>query len=143
MSEGKLLHCPTCGSSLKLQAGLADIKCEYCGNNVIVPPELRQANPAGAPGANPIHIVMNDSGTSIQMADLSAFQPRAMNISVGESGLAGSTSPTLSPAASRWLKFGIWMFVIMMVASFILPIVCSVLGIFGGMAGALLPFFLK
>jgi DNA-directed RNA polymerase subunit RPC12/RpoP len=41
MSEGKLFNCPSCGSSLSLQKSTAEIKCQYCGNTVIVPKELR------------------------------------------------------------------------------------------------------
>jgi DNA-directed RNA polymerase subunit RPC12/RpoP len=42
MTEGKLFKCPSCGSALSPQGDAAEIKCQYCGNTVIVPEELRE-----------------------------------------------------------------------------------------------------
>jgi DNA-directed RNA polymerase subunit RPC12/RpoP len=41
VSEGRLFKCPSCGSALSPQGDAAEIKCQYCGNTVIVPAELR------------------------------------------------------------------------------------------------------
>jgi DNA-directed RNA polymerase subunit RPC12/RpoP len=41
MPEGMLFKCPSCGSALSPQGDAAEIKCQYCGNTVIVPEELR------------------------------------------------------------------------------------------------------
>lgn len=48
MSEGKLFKCPSCGSALSPQGDATEIKCQYCGNTVIVPEELR------APAKGPV-----------------------------------------------------------------------------------------
>jgi outer membrane protein assembly factor BamB len=37
-STPQLFHCPTCGASLPVPDA-ASVKCEYCGSNVLVPPE--------------------------------------------------------------------------------------------------------
>src|ERR671939_1240927 len=41
MSETKVLACPTCGAQLHVTGEEPQVKCDYCGNNVIVPEELR------------------------------------------------------------------------------------------------------
>lgn len=143
MAEGKLFKCPTCGSSLAPDGNQANIKCEYCGNNVIVPPELRQADPVNQPGSSPISIVMNDGATSIQMPGGMAFQPKGMNIVLDDPNLSSPANITLPSSVNRWIKFSIWMFVIITIVSVVIPLVCSFFGIFGAMAGAFLPFFLK
>ncbi len=112
------------------QGDQAEIKCPYCGTTVIVPPELRPVDSASIQTVNPINIVMNDSGTSIQLTDLSAFQTAPMNIAVPS-------------ATARWVKIGIWSFVVLMVVTFVVPFACSMCGIFGGFAGAVVPFFVK
>lgn len=143
MAEGKLFKCPTCGSSLSTEGDQAEVKCQYCGNKVIVPAEFRQAQLPGTLGASPIHIVMSESGTSINVADLAALQPKSMNIVVGESAMAGPTKIELPASTNRWLKITIWAFVIITVISVVVPLLCSFLGIFAGLAGSLLPFFLR
>ena len=49
----------------------------------------------------------------------------------------------VSPETSRWIKIGIWGFVILMVLTFVLPLVCGVCGSFAGILGAFAPFFVK
>ena len=49
MSEGQLFKCPSCGSALSPQGDAAEIKCQYCGNTVIVPEELRAPSRSDAP----------------------------------------------------------------------------------------------
>ncbi len=38
ISNPQLFHCPTCGASLPIPDA-PSIRCEYCGSNVLVPPE--------------------------------------------------------------------------------------------------------
>lgn len=52
-SEPQSFHCPTCGASLPTPRARS-VKCEYCGSNVLVPPEYlpvkhpkREATPEG------------------------------------------------------------------------------------------------
>jgi DNA-directed RNA polymerase subunit RPC12/RpoP len=45
MSVGKSFNCPNCGSSLSASGVEKSVRCSYCGSNVIVPDELRGANP--------------------------------------------------------------------------------------------------
>ena len=45
MPEGKLFTCPSCGSALGVSGSSAQIECDYCGNMVIVPLELRAPSP--------------------------------------------------------------------------------------------------
>jgi DNA-directed RNA polymerase subunit RPC12/RpoP len=42
MSETKTFNCPSCGAALTTTGEDAEIKCQFCGNTVIVPPELRR-----------------------------------------------------------------------------------------------------
>lgn len=44
----KTLECPACGAPLEIQPGSASLSCDHCGKTVIVPPELREENPAPA-----------------------------------------------------------------------------------------------
>ena len=141
MPEGNILNCPTCGAALALADARAELKCPYCGNTVIVPPELRPLETAGAQGVNPIRIVMNESGTSIQVADLSAFQPPPVQLVLGESGFP--VSPAVSVSTNRWFRNGMWAFVIFMIAVAVIPAVCALCGAFGGLAGAFAPFVVK
>lgn len=39
-SEPQLFHCPTCGAALPVPDAVS-VRCEYCGSNVLVPPEYR------------------------------------------------------------------------------------------------------
>ena len=143
MPDGKLFACPSCGSSLTPEGNQVQVKCPYCGSTVTVPLELRQTPSASTSGINPISIVLNESGTSIQVANLSASQSKPINLVLGESQLAAPTDLSLSPATSRWIKIGIWAFVIIMILSFVLPLICSVFGIFAAIGGSFLSFFLK
>ncbi len=138
MAEGNLFKCPTCGSSLAPDVHQAHIQCPYCGNNVMVPAEFRQVDAGGAAGASPINIVMNDAGTTIQVSDLAALQRESMNMALGGTGMAAPTSVELPSAVNRWVKISIWAFVIIMVVSIVVPLICSFLGIFA----AFVPFFL-
>jgi DNA-directed RNA polymerase subunit RPC12/RpoP len=45
MSEVESLVCPTCGAPLEIKGNESQIKCEFCGNVVVVPEHLR-AQPA-------------------------------------------------------------------------------------------------
>jgi hypothetical protein len=36
-------NCPTCGAQLEYQGGSSSLVCEYCGNSVVVPEDLQQA----------------------------------------------------------------------------------------------------
>jgi hypothetical protein len=49
----------------------------------------------------------------------------------------------VSPETSRWIKIGIGGFVILMVLTVVLPLVCSLCGGLVGMIGAFVPFFVK
>jgi ribosomal protein L7/L12 len=43
----KVFKCPTCGAPLTYEGGAeATVKCQYCGNTVVVPEELREADTA-------------------------------------------------------------------------------------------------
>lgn len=137
MAEGNLIKCPTCGSSLAPDGHQANIQCPYCGNTVMVPAEFRQADAGGAAGSSPLNIVVNDAGTTIQVSDLAALQRESMKMALG-SGMAGPTSVNLPSAVNRWIKISIWAFVIIMVVSIVVPLLCSFLGIFA----AFVPFFL-
>src|SRR5258706_2702451 len=41
MSTLKTFNCPTCNAPLTTTGNEAEVRCQYCGNMVIVPPELR------------------------------------------------------------------------------------------------------
>ena len=62
MSEAKTFNCPSCGAALTTTGDEAELKCQFCGNTVIVPPELRkQRDPEDGdaePSANLADIVM-------------------------------------------------------------------------------------
>lgn len=141
MSEGKIFECPSCGSSLSPEGSHVQVKCPYCGNIVIVPPELREAESRG-PSVTPINITMGESGTSIQMPDFSGMQSNPINVVLGETQLAGISGPMIA-ATTQWTKWAIWIFVIVMIFSVVVPIVCSLLGVFGAFGGIVLPFFLR
>ena len=49
----------------------------------------------------------------------------------------------VSPQTTRWIKIGIWGFVILMVLTVVLPLVCSLCGGLVGIFGAFVPFFVK
>ncbi len=140
MSEGKLFACPSCGASLSLEgvAG-ADTKCPYCGSQVVVPAELRPPEPAHTA---PINIVVNDGATSIQVNDLSAFQPPPVNVAFSNPMLA-EAAPLASAQTARWIKIGIWAFVAFIALTFVIPILCSVCGMALGIGGSFLPLFIK
>ena len=113
MPEGDIFTCPACGATLSPASAGAEEKCPYCGNIVVVPPGLRAADSTGA----------------------------AVQLDPGESGPAAAVS--LSPAAGAWLTRGIWIFVILMVLSIVVPVACSLCGVFGALGGALAPLFVK
>ena len=52
MSETEDFQCPNCGSPLSLNAAAMNVKCPYCGSEVIVPESLRPAK-ASAPVSFP------------------------------------------------------------------------------------------
>lgn len=41
MPQIQIFACPTCGASMSIEEGDVQIKCQFCGNTVIVPEELR------------------------------------------------------------------------------------------------------
>ncbi|MEP7357308.1 MAG: hypothetical protein ABI847_08730, partial [Anaerolineales bacterium] len=45
--------CPSCGASLGVEEGAALAQCQFCGNTVIVPEELRGSAPQPQPAAAP------------------------------------------------------------------------------------------
>ena len=45
MSGMKTFQCPSCGSPVQVDGTQKEVKCAYCGTEVIVPEELRQAPP--------------------------------------------------------------------------------------------------
>lgn len=49
-SGPQLFHCPTCGASLPTPEA-ASVTCQYCGSNVLVPPEFRPHQPPEQPAA--------------------------------------------------------------------------------------------
>jgi DNA-directed RNA polymerase subunit RPC12/RpoP len=49
----------------------------------------------------------------------------------------------VSPSTTRWVKIGVWGFVILMIVSFVLPFVCSLCGVVGSLAGVFVPFLTK
>lgn len=49
----------------------------------------------------------------------------------------------ISSQTTRWIKIGIWGFVILMVLTFVVPLVCSLCGMLLGIFGAAVPFFVK
>ena len=51
MAELKQLVCPSCGAKLKITGDEVQVKCDYCGNAVIVPEELRNKQPEADPTA--------------------------------------------------------------------------------------------
>ncbi len=42
MSEAQALMCSTCGAPLTFKPGETQVKCEYCGNVMVIPENLRQ-----------------------------------------------------------------------------------------------------
>lgn len=46
----------------------------------------------------------------------------------------------ISPDTTKWIKYGIWGFVILMVLTVVIPLVCSLCGAFVGIFGAFVPF---
>ena len=50
MSAIVSFECPHCGAPLQLPLGALTVRCEYCGNSVVVPAELRPAPPPPAAG---------------------------------------------------------------------------------------------
>jgi LSD1 subclass zinc finger protein len=126
MPDVKTFNCPSCGSSLSAQGGAAEIKCQYCGNTVVVPEQLR------APSPSTITIHTNSSMAEGIKIDLNAsnadWSPNLTNINL--------TTP-FQPW-SKWLKVSVWAFVILIIVTTVVPILCAFLG----MGAAFLPFFL-
>jgi predicted RNA-binding Zn-ribbon protein involved in translation (DUF1610 family) len=63
MSETKTFNCPSCGAALTTTGDETEVKCQFCGNTVIVPPELRRPRDPddegdGEPSANLADILM-------------------------------------------------------------------------------------
>ncbi len=143
MPEGKLLKCPTCAATLPITSGQAEVKCPYCGNTVVVPQELRQADAAGTHAANPINIVMNGSGTSIEIADLNALRPPAIDMNLGNQNLSAPILiPVSQPLGDRWMSKGLWWFIAIMFVVTIVPVVCTLLAVFGSLS-SFLPFLFR
>lgn len=49
----------------------------------------------------------------------------------------------LTPENKKLIKYAIWGFVIFIVVTTLVPLICSLCGVFGGLAGAFVPFFVK
>ncbi len=63
MSDTKTFQCPSCGSPILTSGAEKEVQCQYCGNTVIVPEELRE-QPAPPPP-----VEFNYSGETIQSND--------------------------------------------------------------------------
>lgn len=62
-SQPQLFHCPTCGASLPVPE-TASVRCDYCGSNVLVPPEYRSqkaSQSSAIPAQVSVHIGSPDS----------------------------------------------------------------------------------
>ncbi len=111
MSEAKTFQCPSCGSPILVSGPEKEVKCQYCGNTVIVPEELReQPAPTFTPTAFPSSSFQSDFGQSSPISDQTAH-----TIETGGKVAAGVTVGVTA-------------------MSFILPIVltCVILGVVGG-----------
>ena len=42
-TEAMTFDCPNCGAKLEYRGGNSALTCQYCGNSVVVPAELQQA----------------------------------------------------------------------------------------------------
>jgi streptogramin lyase len=49
MPKLQVLSCPSCGASLGFEEGEATAQCQFCGNTVMIPEELRRAQPGAQP----------------------------------------------------------------------------------------------
>src|SRR3990172_6181441 len=56
MAKPQVFACPSCGASLHVEGDASTLKCQFCGNTVVVPEDLRRKAPAPAPGPAPIRI---------------------------------------------------------------------------------------
>src|SRR5258708_34765836 len=63
MSTLKTFNCPTCNAPLTTTGNEAEVRCQYCGNMVIVPPELRTnaGSVSGQTYANNVQAVNSSS----------------------------------------------------------------------------------
>ena len=52
MPKLSVFACPSCGASLSVEESAATTTCQFCGNTIIVPEELR--GHAAAPSAMPV-----------------------------------------------------------------------------------------
>ena len=136
MAEGKIFNCPSCGSSLSPEGNQSEIKCPYCGNTVIVPPELREHASSG----KSINIIIGESGASVQMPDYSASSPIRVTMNEQPIDISNLTQNTLaSDSTKRWVRIGVWVFVAFIILTVVVPLACSLLGI----AAAFVPFFIR
>src|SRR5438874_2724161 len=51
MAELKQLVCPSCGAKLKITGDEVQVTCDYCGNAIVVPEELRNKKSEADPTA--------------------------------------------------------------------------------------------
>ncbi len=66
MSEAKTFQCPSCGSPVLTSGAEKEVKCQYCGNTVIVPEELRD-QPAPPPPVEFNYVGQTFDGTDKAM----------------------------------------------------------------------------
>ena len=60
MADGEVFKCPACGAALKVEGTALHVECPYCGNTIIVPPDLRPpqaTTPPYAPGPTTVIVV--------------------------------------------------------------------------------------
>jgi DNA-directed RNA polymerase subunit RPC12/RpoP len=50
----RLLKCPACGGPLDSPAGESSMKCPYCGNQVVIPEDMRKPAPGAATASQSI-----------------------------------------------------------------------------------------
>jgi len=83
MAEPQVFACPSCGASLHVEGDASTLKCQFCGNTVVVPEDLRRKAPAPAPGPAPIRIEV----TSIAKDDRDSRSEISPIEPVGSAGL--------------------------------------------------------
>lgn len=72
----QLFHCPTCGASLPVPDEEPSVRCEYCGSNVLVPPEYRKRKAAETSGAQQPVVIRVSGSTEAPTIDLSQAAQR-------------------------------------------------------------------
>jgi DNA-directed RNA polymerase subunit RPC12/RpoP len=73
----QLFHCPTCGASLPVPDDDPSVRCEYCGSNVLVPPEYRKREQPESSGAQPPVVIQISGSAEPPTIDLSGVTRRS------------------------------------------------------------------